>query len=59
MFCANCGRTLRTTCDRNLPYVHADSGNAFCDVTDPRSAVESRWANPLGLRDTAIPVKDL
>lgn len=55
--CRHCGEVIRrTTIDPAVPWVHDHSGNAYCDVTDPESAVLSAWANPLGLRDVAEPV---
>lgn len=54
--CRFCGQAIHETGDDVAPWVHDHSGNAFCDVTDPESAVLSAWANPYGLRDSAEPV---
>ena len=54
--CRFCGQAIHETGDDGVPWVHDHSGNGFCDVTDPESAVLSAWANPYGLRDEAEPV---
>ena len=37
--CANCGETVRrTTIDPNVPWVHHNTGNAYCDVEGPSDA---------------------
>jgi hypothetical protein len=38
--CANCGQVIRrTTIDPDVPWVHDDSGNLYCDVHTPGDAV--------------------
>lgn len=54
--CRYCGQLLRESDHPGFRWVHVHSGNGFCDVTDPESAVLSAWANPYGLRDSAEPV---
>ena len=39
MRCKHCGREIRPTYDPAVPWVHEDSHNAYCDVSDPLSAV--------------------
>lgn len=56
--CVHCGRPIRDTSgvDPNVPWVHADSGNGFCDVTCPEDAV--MFAGTPG-RTEAIPEEEL
>ncbi len=54
--CRFCGQSIHETGDDGVPWVHDHSGNMFCDVSTPESAVLSAWANPYGLRDVAEPV---
>jgi len=39
MTCQHCKRPIHESNDPGVPYVHDDSGNAFCDVTSPADAV--------------------
>ena len=54
--CRFCSQLIHETGDDGVPWVHDHSGNMFCDVSTPESAVLSAWANPYGLRDVAEPV---
>lgn len=52
MNCKHCNQQIHETSDPNLPFVHDASGNSYCDVAGPTSAVENR---ALMLRNEAEP----
>jgi hypothetical protein len=55
--CATCGRTIRfTTADPDVPWVHQDSGNLYCDVRTTTDAVT--FSGTPG-RPCAFPLSDL
>lgn len=53
--CVHCGDVIQATGDAGVPYVHRTSGNGFCDVSDPTSAVELAAMNFTGMRTEAQP----
>lgn len=55
--CRHCNQPIRTTTDPNMPWVHTETHNSYCDVTTPASAVGASWANPYGLRTEAEPAE--
>lgn len=55
MKCLHCTGSIRATSDPGVPYVHRVSGNSYCDVTDPNSAVDLAALNFTEMRTEATP----
>lgn len=58
LVCQHCDGQIRASCDACVPYIHTASGNSYCDVSTPNSAVSLAALNFTGMRAEASPASD-